>query len=81
MKLPNFSTRGWIMIALYPMVIAVVYGIVAIAILATGHRAGDLAPWALVTGIITMVLAALPVSWYLAPKLRLNPDGSRQPRN
>jgi hypothetical protein len=78
MKLPNFSTLGWIMIALYPMVM---YGAVAIAILSTGHRPADLAPWALVGGIIAMVLAAFPVSWYLAPKLRLSQNGSRRPRN
>ena len=81
MKLPNFSTRGWIMIAIYPMVMAVMYGAVAIAILSTGHRPADLAPWALVGGIIAMVLAAFPVSWYLAPKLRLSQNGSRRPRN
>jgi len=75
MKLPNFSTRGWITIALYPMVMAVMYGTVAIIVLALGHRPADLAPWTLVGGIIAMVLIAFPVSWYLAPKLRLNPDG------
>ena len=80
MKLPNFSTRGWITIALYPMVMAVMYGAVAITVLALGHRPADVAPWALVSGIIAMVLAAFPVSWYLAPKLRLNPDGNGRPR-
>jgi hypothetical protein len=81
MKLPNFSTRGWITIALYPMVMAVMYGAVAISLLSLGHRPDDIARSALVAGIIAMVLAAFPVSWYLAPKLRLNPDGSRRPRN
>ncbi|MEE4236428.1 MAG: hypothetical protein V2I51_06865 [Anderseniella sp.] len=81
MKLPNFTTRGWITIALYPMVMAVMYGAVVITVLSIGHRPADLAPWALVGGIIAMVLIAFPVSWYLAPKLRLNPDGRRTRRH
>jgi len=69
MRFPDFSTRGWMAVAMYPMVMAVMYGVVAITVLSFGHEAEVIAPL-LVPGIIVMVLASVPVSWLLARQIK-----------
>ena len=70
MKIPKLSTRTWIAIALYPMVLGVMYGTVAIGVLSF-TRSESYITLFMPPGIIAVVLLAIPVSWYLAPYLRL----------
>lgn len=69
MKLPKFSTRTWIAIALYPMVMAVMYGVVAIGVLSLSQSEEYITAF-MIPGIIAMVLLGIPVSWFIAPRLR-----------
>ena len=69
MRFPDFKTRGWMAVAMYPMVMAVMYGVVAITVLSFGHETAVIGPL-LVPGIIVMVLASIPVSWFLARKIK-----------
>jgi Na+(H+)/acetate symporter ActP len=70
MKLPNFSTRTWIAIALYPMVMVVMGGMVAVAALSI-TRSEEFVTGFMIPGIVVMFLLGIPVSWFLAPRLRL----------
>ena len=70
MTLPRFSTRTWIAIVLYPMVMVVMGGVVAVAALSITRSEEFLAGF-MIPGIVVMFLLGIPVSWFLAPRLRL----------
>lgn len=72
------KTRTWIAILVYPMVNAVLFGIGIIAVLSIPVLTQSDVSLIPAVVVISFVLA-LPIAWFLAPRLRLRFWRDREP--